>query len=203
MIELVIFDLDGVLVDACEWHRLALNQALKEVSGYEISERDHHETFNGIPTKVKLQRLSKMGVVSYEDHERVYNLKQKLTIKLIKEKATLRKEKIEMINFLKSNDCKVACFTNSIRETATLMLEKTGVLNQLDHLLTNEDVEKTKPDPEGYIFLINLFKVKKENVIIIEDSPKGLKAAHASGCNVVKVANPDFVTKEIFKEYFK
>ena len=37
MLELVIFDLDGVLVDACEWHRVALNEALQEVCQYEIS----------------------------------------------------------------------------------------------------------------------------------------------------------------------
>ena len=52
MKKLIIFDLDGVLVDACEWHRVALNKALKEVSNYEISLQDHYSTFNGIPTRV-------------------------------------------------------------------------------------------------------------------------------------------------------
>ena len=44
--KLVIFDLDGVLVDACEWHRVALNEALKEVCNYEISLEDHYGEFN-------------------------------------------------------------------------------------------------------------------------------------------------------------
>ena len=57
-IKLVIFDLDGVLVDACEWHRAALNEALYEVCNYKISMDDHHSVFNGIPTKVKLQKLT-------------------------------------------------------------------------------------------------------------------------------------------------
>ena len=59
--KLVIFDLDGVLVDACDWHRIALNRALKQACDYEISPEDHYSTFNGIPTRVKLQKLTEMG----------------------------------------------------------------------------------------------------------------------------------------------
>ena len=106
-----------------------------------------------------------------------------------------------MINELKQNGYYVACFTNSIRETAVLMLDKTGVLEHLDYLVTNQDVEKTKPDPEGYLFLVNKFNVDKKNVTIIEDSPKGLAAAYASGCNVIKVGDPSEVDAELFKEY--
>ena len=68
-IKLVIFDLDGVLVDACEWHRAALNEALYEVCNYKISMDDHHSVFNGIPTKVKLQKLTEWGVILESQHE--------------------------------------------------------------------------------------------------------------------------------------
>tara|TARA_R110000824_G_scaffold25981_3_gene89952 strand:+ start:1826 stop:2437 length:612 start_codon:yes stop_codon:yes gene_type:complete len=203
MIKLVIFDLDGVLVDACEWHRVALNKALKQVCDYEISEEAHHNTFNGIPTKVKLNKLTEMDVLSASSHEEIYNLKQQMTIETINENAHFRSEKVDMVQYLKNKGCHVACFTNSIRETATLMLSKTGVLEYLDCLITNEDVENSKPNPEGYNFLVDKFNVKRENVIIVEDSPKGLAAAYASGCNVVEVKNPDYVTKMIFEEHFE
>ena len=58
----VLFDLDGVLVDACDWHYEALNRALKQVSNYEISREDHTTTYNGLPTKRKLQMLADVGV---------------------------------------------------------------------------------------------------------------------------------------------
>jgi len=203
MIKLIIFDLDGVLVDACEWHRVALNKALKEVCDYEISEKDHYETFNGIPTKVKLAKLTEMNIVPESNHKKIYDLKQHMTIETINENAACRPEKIDMINYLREKGCYIACFTNSIRETATLMLDKTGVLEHLDYLVTNEDVENSKPDPEGYSFLVEKFNVSKEDVIIVEDSPKGLEAAYASGCNVIEVKNPEQVTKDIFKDYFK
>ena len=129
-IDLVIFDLDGVLVDACEWHRLALNEALKEVCN------------NGI---------------------------------------------------------KVACYTNSIRETGSLMLKKTGVYELFDLFVSNQEVPKPKPDPIGYIQIMEHFGINKSNTLIIEDSEKGLLAALNSGAKVIKVAGPDHVNIELFR----
>ena len=55
----ILYDLDGVLVNACDWHYEALNRALEMTSGIKIS-RDEHETeFNGLPTKTKLDLLVK------------------------------------------------------------------------------------------------------------------------------------------------
>ena len=79
------------------------------------------------------------------------------------------------------------------------MLDKTGVLEHLDFLLTNEDIENNKPAPDGYLFLLDKFNVKPEDVIIVEDSPKGIAAAEASGCKVIKVKNADEVDKDLFK----
>ena len=49
----IIFDLDGVLVDACDWHYHSLNDALVHYKGYQISYDDHIERFNGFPTNTK------------------------------------------------------------------------------------------------------------------------------------------------------
>jgi beta-phosphoglucomutase len=197
-IKMVIFDLDGVLVDACEWHKEALNSALEEVCNYKISEEDHTTTFNGIPTRVKLSILTEMGVLSHSMHKKVFDVKQEKTIDIINKQAKIRQEKIDMILSLKKMGIYVCCFTNSIKKTANLMLEKTGVVNLFDDILTNEDVHKPKPNPEGYNFLVKKYKLKPEEVMIVEDSPKGLEAAYASGCKVIKVGGPDETTKQLF-----
>jgi HAD superfamily hydrolase (TIGR01509 family) len=199
--KLVIFDLDGVLVDACEWHRLALNRSLKEVCNYEISIEQHYSTFNGIPTKVKLSKLSEMGIISVAQHQEIYDLKQQKTMSIIKEQAKIRPEKIALIQKLQAKGIHVACFTNSIRETTTLMLCKTGILDLFELIITNQDVKEAKPSPEGYLKTIQHFNVEKESVIIVEDSPKGIAAARATGCRVIEVSNPDEVHVLLFKEY--
>jgi len=196
-----IFDLDGVLVDACEWHKDALNAALLEVCGHQISEEEHIKTFNGIPTKVKLEILSNKGVVPENKHSAIYESKQQKTIDIINERASFRKEKVDLINFLKDEGYIVCCYTNSIRQTAELMLLKTGVLELFDFVLTNQDVERPKPDPEGYSFLMEKYAVKKHMCFIVEDSPKGLRSARASGANVIQVSGPNDVSLENLKRY--
>lgn len=198
-IDLVIFDLDGVLVDACEWHRLALNEALKEVCNYEISLKEHNQTFNGIPTKVKLDILKKQNIIQDKEVEEIYKKKQTKTIEIINNNCFVRHEKINMIKFLKSNGIKVACYTNSIRETGSLMLKKTGVYELFDLFVSNQEVPKPKPDPIGYIQIMEHFGINKSNTLIIEDSEKGLLAALNSGAKVIKVAGPDHVNIELFR----
>lgn len=200
MIELVIFDMDGVLVDACEWHRVALNEALKEICNYEISLEDHYNIFNGTPTKVKLKKLSEMGVVKESDFEKIEEIKQQKTVEAINRLASVRQEKIELMHFLKSKNIKIACYTNSIKMTAKLMLEKTGVFEYLDLLVTNQDVREPKPSPEGYLLCLEKLNINKNNAIIIEDSPKGIQAARSSGCYFIQVNNPEEVTKKLFEE---
>ena len=198
-IKMVIFDLDGVLVDACEWHRIALNESLKKLCHYQINIEDHIKTFNGIPTRKKLDILINRGVIKPEIKEKVYDLKQKKTIDIINQLATKRSEKIEMIQYLKSNGILVGCFTNSIRQTATLMLKKTGIYELFDVIVTNQDVEHPKPSPQGYNKIINMFNLDKKSVIIVEDSPKGIESAIKSGCTVIAVNNPDNVNIDLFK----
>jgi HAD superfamily hydrolase (TIGR01509 family) len=199
-LKLVIFDLDGVLVDACEWHYVALNRALKQVSNYQISLEDHESTFNGIPTREKLRILTEMKIISENDHDKIYEIKQSITKDIIKKYSTVRSEKIEMIKSLKERDLKVCCFTNSIRETAELMLSTSGVIDLFDMIVTNQDVERPKPDPEGYLKILSYFGISSENAIIIEDSPKGIEAAILSGCKVIGVKDAEDVNVDLFSE---
>jgi HAD superfamily hydrolase (TIGR01509 family) len=199
--KLFIFDLDGVLVEACDWHRDALNEALLEASDCTITQQEHIKIFNGIPTRKKLSILLKQNRIKERDIEKIYELKQKYTIKTIKKQATVRDEKIEMLNFLKERGHTVACYTNSIRETAELMLKKTGIYDLFDYILTNQDVKEPKPSAEGYNFLIRYYDVNKKMCYIIEDSPKGIAAASNSGANVICVKNADDVNIDTIRSF--
>ena len=199
-INLIIFDMDGVLVDACEWHRKALNDALKEICNYEISLDEHYREFNGIPTKIKLKKLLDKGIIQENLFQVIEDLKQEKTLKYIEKYAVKREEKISLMKFLKQKNIKIACYTNSIKKTSELMLQKTGIFNFLDILVTNQDVKNPKPNPEGYLMILKKLNMSNKNTIIIEDSPKGLEAALLSGCQVVKVNNPDEVDINLLKD---
>lgn len=198
-IKLVIFDMDGVLVDACDWHKEALNESLMQISGFTISDEEHYVKYNGLPTKIKLKKLCELGFLLEKDIEKIENLKQDKTIDIINKKANIRQEKIKLLEYLKKNNYFVACYTNSIRNTAELMLKKTGIFHLFDLLLTNQDVNLPKPDPEGYNKIISFFNLTPKETVIIEDSPKGIEAAIKTGSSVCVVKNPDEVTLELLR----
>ena len=196
-----LFDLDGVLVDACDWHYEALNRALKEVANYEISRQDHYEKYNGLPTLTKLSMLKDMGVITDEDVQKISDVKQEHTIKVIEELCKRDQSKIELMKALKDNDYEIAVVTNSIRMTATLMLANSGVLPFVDLLISNEDTDRNKPCPDPYIIAIHLLNSSHNKTIIVEDSPKGIKAAKDSGAHVLEVKDATEVNLELFKDF--
>lgn len=175
-INCVLFDLDGVLVDACEWHYDALNLAMSSL-GYEpISRMDHINKYNGLPTKTKLKLLE----IPSDVIERINHRKQEYTVQIIKDKSKIRPEKVELLLFLKENNVKTGCVTNSIRSSAELMLKTCGVLPLLDILISNEDIKCPKPSPEGYNTAMLRLKADPGHTMCVEDSPIGIKSAKAS-----------------------
>lgn len=208
MIKCVLFDLDGVLVDACEWHYEALNLALQEVAGIEIGRDEHESTFNGLPTRAKLNMLTEQGRLSSSDHDAVWNKKQDVTEDVIKGKSLERggpdESKVKLISMLKAENIKMGCVTNSIKRSAILMLDSTGQLGTgLEIIVTNEDVENPKPDPEGYLKAMNHFGFEDEEFLIVEDSDKGYQAASASGAHIMRVTNATEVTFETVKAHIE
>jgi HAD superfamily hydrolase (TIGR01509 family) len=198
--EAILFDLDGVLVDACEWHYESLNLALRDFGLDEISREQHVSTFNGLPTKVKLNMLGIDGGLA----DRVNRRKQDRTLEIIKTTAKTDHTKVELLSHLKANGIMVACVTNSIRETATAMLNATGQLNYIDLLVSNEDVVRNKPHPDCYDLAIERMRVDPDRCLCVEDSPKGIAAAHRSRAkSVCEVSNPTDVCLSGFLKYLR
>lgn len=198
--KIVLFDLDGVLVDACDWHYEALNRALKEVADFEITRETHETVYNGLPTLTKLELLRKLGVIGEDDIQRVSDLKQEHTVKVIEELCVRDESKIKLITALKEKGYKIGVVTNSISKTAKLMLDNIGILPKIDLLLSNEDTDRNKPYPDPYIIAIHLLNSTRSETIIVEDSLKGIKSATDSGAFVREVKNATEVNLTLFKD---
>jgi len=198
-IKAVIFDLDGVLVDACEIYYESLNAALKEITGYKISRADHETIYNGLPTRVKLTELSINKFINISDISSIIDLKQKLTLENIKAIVTVDTSKVALMEYLLSRNLKIGCYTNAVRASAELMLKLCGIREYIMVLLTNEDVERCKPDPSGYRLAFELLHVQPEETLVVEDSPKGTEAAVRSGAVVLAVKSAKDVNMSLFK----
>jgi beta-phosphoglucomutase len=172
----VLFDLDGVLVDACDWHYESLNASLISFGRQPINRKDHESIFNGLPTRVKLQMLD----IPSDEAEKINRQKQKHTVDIIRSSAKIMPEKVELLTHLRSNGIKTVCVTNSIRETTEAMLSATGQIGLFDLIVTNEDVKRNKPYPDCYNHAIATLEIDPLYCLCVEDSPKGVEAATAS-----------------------
>jgi beta-phosphoglucomutase len=202
-IKSILFDLDGVLVDACHWHYEALNRALDSVSGTKIDYDDHIENFNGLPTSKKLEMLIARGSVYEYQVDQIWKLKQKNTIEVINDLAEIDPGKILLHEHLKISNISRACVTNSIRETAELMLINTGQIDMMSFIISNEDVRNNKPHPEPYISAMVRLGTLPAQTLIIEDSDKGMESALATGSHVLRVQNAKDVTWERISEIIR
>jgi beta-phosphoglucomutase len=193
-IKAILFDLDGVLVDATEWHYEALNRALG-LFGFNIARYEHLTTYNGLPTRKKLEMLSVEKNFPRGLHSLVNKIKQKYTREEILRSCTPVFEKEFMLHQLKREGFKLAVCSNSIRESVELMLRGSGVLDLFDCLLSNEDVKQAKPDPEIYLEAFKRLGVKPKETLIVEDAPHGIEAAKRSGgmlCQVTGFNEVDY-----------
>jgi HAD superfamily hydrolase (TIGR01509 family) len=197
MIKLVIFDLDGVLIDTRNLHFEVLNQALAEVDKkYVISHNDHLMKFDGLSTYKKLEILTKERGLERELHSAIWNRKQELTIPELK-KTIVRDEKIIKIIVQLINDgINVYVASNSIEDTVNVSCVMLGIYKLLDGILSNEDVRNPKPHPEIYYKAMIQESVLPSETLIIEDSYVGRLAAISSGANLCPVRNPSEVTIE-------
>jgi len=197
-IKLVIFDLDGVLVEAKNIHYDALNEALGEQ--YAISWAEHLSTYDGLKTNQKLEMLSERKGLPTELHREIWEGKQKLTLQKLKElkpNQTLQ----SVMNALVEDGYKIAVCSNSIRKTVLTVLSKLGIMEFMDYIISNEDVQNSKPHPEMYWRAISKMGCLPEETLIVEDSPYGLLAANRSKAHVLRVKNPTEVTyTNIFKK---
>lgn len=201
MIKAILYDLDGTLADCADWHALALNMTLKELCNFEISKDEHISTFNGLPTKKKLDILIDQRRITINMYQEICNKKQQYTKDIIESSAKLDPIKIKLHRQNRWNGLKSACVTNSITETATLILEKTGQLNYMEFVISNEVVNYPKPHGEGFIIAMIRLGVYPAETIIVEDSPVGIQAAKSTGANVWEIKNSHEVNYDNFQQF--
>jgi beta-phosphoglucomutase len=192
MIKAIVFDMDGVLIEAKEWHYDALNKALG-LFGYEISRYDHLTSFDGLPTSKKLEMLSVMSDLPRDLHGFINQVKQAYTMDLVHELCRPRFIHEYALSTLKAKNYKLAVASNSIRATVQVMMQKANLAPYLDLMLSNEDVVKAKPDPEIYIKAIQQLGCEPSETLIVEDNDNGIRAARASGAHVLIVNTVDDV----------
>jgi beta-phosphoglucomutase len=189
----VIFDMDGVLIDAKDWHYEALNRALNHF-GYNISRYDHLVTFDGLPTRKKLEMLTKEQALPASLHGFLNDLKQIYTTELVHARCKPVFQHEYALSMLRAQGYKLAVASNSVRVSIELMMQKSNLSSYLDTVVSNQDVKVGKPSPEIYIKAMSRLDVRPEETLVIEDNEHGIASARAAGAHLMIVEKITDVT---------
>jgi hypothetical protein len=201
MIKLIVFDLDGVLVETKKIHYDALNKALSNIDcKYIISFEEHLSKYDGLSTNKKLNLLSKEKNLPFSLHSSIWLNKQLYTSQILRELKTDDRI-INILKQLKNDGYKLAVASNSIKETVKITLLKLGFLEHIDFYFSNEDVKNPKPNPELYLKCMIEAGVSPKETLIVEDSVIGRSAANSSGGNLYGINSPIDLIYENINNY--
>lgn len=198
-IKAILFDMDGVLIDAKNWHYEALNQALS-LFGMEISRYDHLVTYDGLPTKKKLEMLTLERGLPKALHQFINDLKQEFTLQLAYQNCRPTFVHQYALSKLRPLGYKMAVCSNSVRKTMDVLLEKAAINHYFDFYLSNEDVAQAKPNPEIYLEAIKLFGMSPSECLVLEDNDNGIRAAQSAGAHLMKIHDVQDVNLESILE---
>ena len=191
-IKAIVFDMDGVLVDAKEWHYEAFTRALR-LFGHTVSRYDHLITYDGLPTRKKLEMLTKERGLPSQLHTLINQLKQAYTMQLIHAHCRPTFAHEYAFSRLKARGFRLGVASNSIRSTVEAMMNYTKLASYLDFMISNEDVTHAKPHPEMYIRAATQAGVATNEMLVVEDNEVGITAARAAGSHVMVVKHVDEV----------
>ena len=187
MIKLIVFDLDGVLIDSKQTHYEALNRALG--TQYAITIEEHLSTYDGLPTRSKLNMLSERKGLPSDRHAEIARAKQKHTVEILKETVQPRQDFVDMCREIKDRGYTLVCASNAVRDTVKMSLLQLGIIEYFDFWYSNEDVHRPKPHFEMYFECMLKANAKPSETLIIEDSHIGRQAVLDAGAHLLAVAD--------------
>ncbi len=196
MLKAVIFDFDGVVADSETLHYNALNMAFG-TRGLHVPKDVHWQKYLGytdLENVLAVNRDYQMNW-SQEDIRQLMELKSANFHALARTDAPIIDGVEEFVEMLVDAHIPLAICSGAIREDIRIMLEHSGFGNAFQVIVTAEDVEKGKPDPQGYLLALSKLNqkigsdIKAHECAVIEDSVWGLQAARSAGMHRIGVTN--------------
>ena len=199
VINAIVFDLDGTLVETRDLHKEALNEALRCVAGtlFVISEEEHKTEYDGLSTAQKLKKLNAVKNLNPELNKAIWARKQELTNEMVSKTVKPDGRIISVIAELKRLGFPIGVASNCIRSSVDLILKCLGIYDLVDLSVSSDDVEFAKPAPDIYLKAAACFGIPPGELLVVEDAPFGWQAAVMVGARLLRIASPADVTLQL------
>ncbi len=188
--ELVLFDLDGTLIDSIPDLANSVNQTLSELS---IEQREINSIRNWVGNGVeKLLHRALSNDINGEVEPELFNKAFPRFMEIYQENmcvtTTCYPGVVEGINFLKERNIKLGCVTNKSGAFVSPILEKLGLLNDMNIIVAGDTLPKKKPDPLPLLHAASVLKTEPKKSLMIGDSVSDVKSARAADFQIVCVS---------------
>lgn len=192
----IIFDMDGVLVDAMPFHAEAMGRAIKEITNHEIDKKNIF-LLEGMPSSdlvkeiFKRENINKKIDVDDDDLAKQIGSRKEQIFKQIQNAKGIDGAK-QLLEDLTSNcgkSCIKAVVSGAAREEVEAILDKNIGTKYFDFIITGDDIEKGKPNPAPFLIALNKMNLPTSQVIVVENSPLGVEAANKAGLECIITLN--------------
>jgi HAD superfamily hydrolase (TIGR01509 family) len=190
MIQTVIFDMDGVIVDTEPVHHYAFRQHFKQLN-IDVSP-EMYASFTGNSTRNVFQKLKNHFQLAQDIEELIDTKRQLFNEAFDKKEDLFLLDGVEnLIKELHQNGMQLVLASSSAKVTINRIFTRFNLHQYFTHIISGEDFENSKPDPAIFIHAAFLSQTPKENCIVIEDSTNGIKAAKAAGIYCIGYDSPN------------
>lgn len=201
MIKLVIFDVDGTLVDS---ESVYVKAALKnlEVNHYNIP----MSAIMGIigQNRVAGRKLIESTQDDSFNYDKYIKDFEKIRNQILEnEPYKLKKGALNILNYCKKHNIKTAIATSTARDKQTKVLTKLGIIDYFDYMVFGDEIKNSKPAPDIYLKVYEHYNIDKDEMIIYEDSKNGILSAHNAGIRVVYIKDIVDVEEEVTSLCYK
>ena len=189
MIEAIIFDMDGVLVDS-EPHHVRIEKHQFSINGIFISDEEHLQ-FMGTASENMWREIARR----YQLERPVEDLIEQNRTESIRYFTELSEIPVmpglvDLLEKLKAKNYLLAVASSSVPEIIDLILGKTGLRKYFQVVVSGEEAGKSKPEPDVFLLAAHKLGVNQKNCLVVEDSENGIKAAQAAGMSCVAYQSP-------------
>lgn len=189
MIDAIIFDMDGVLVDSEPFH-IEIEKRQFILNQISVSDEEHHE-YMGIASDVMWKKIAVRHTLQLPVEELIEQSRTE-SFRYFSEldEIPVMPGLIDLLEKLRIKKYPLAVASSSFPEIIDLILEKTDLKKYFQVVVSSQEAGKSKPEPDVFLLAARKLGIKPENCLVIEDSANGIKAAHAAEMSCVAFQGP-------------